>query len=204
MGELDRVSRNENLTMEQLYREVYGYVEYNELDTEDWSPIYIAGNEDYWLVATVPDALYETLEVNEEQTGVSMLYFGDSYGIGIVADVDLDDYSGMTDEEYEELSDMLTEILTEEVVDAGYVPEPGESTAGVINDAYWRVYAVTGYDEDSEMDSYLLLYLDDNAMLYVMIDIVILFDENYDDTSALMSELFYEIVSSLEVEIGYD
>ena len=202
IADVDNIRRTANVTLEELYYDSIGG-EAVELDTSDWyEGVCIGDNGGTSLYMDMPESIYDILEVNETETGLSGLYTDESgaYELYLQSDVFVGDYSDVTDETMNELADEITAILDEMLEEYGMETMPMTSESGYINDAFWYIFLTDAAGEEWEITPYLLLHVEGDTISYLLLVSILYYDDATETDVDLLDELCINMLSSLLIE----
>ncbi len=202
IADVYNVSRYAPMTLKEVYDYNYGTPVTPAAPEDKWQNTYIAmtGDSSHYITAYIPESFLDSLEVNDEGTGSTFTYETDNTFITVVSDISVDDYSYLTEEDMEEISNELTKLLSDQLKEYDFQVGNTDSTGATINDKYWRSYSVSGYADEGEINSYMLVYVSDNVVGYVLVETMIAYDADKDANIAAMEEMARTIISSLNVQ----
>ena len=119
----------------------------------DWYSMCVASDLGWDLYADLPELMADALEINDDYTGISTRLDGDAgYYLYFSADLLSLDGASVSDLDYGELSDMISETMEELTSDYTVT-----STTAVISGLEWIVFLANGSVEGMPISDYLLL-----------------------------------------------
>jgi len=187
IGEVETLSRGEPVQLEALF-----YTEEPASANEGWSTACIGDNLGWSLYADMPEELYDALEINETNTGLSSELTAERFSLALNSDIlDLEG-DEFDEQDAEELSAMLDEAMAE-LTETYQVT----NSSVTINDEEWIAFTAYGVMEQAQMVNYLLLRPTPDGAAVMVLDLVVSapdegFDEGDDMAFDILSSLFSE------------
>ena len=141
------------------------------------------------LELQLPSSMWDTMEVNEEETGLSAQYIDENseYILYIYTDMyDEEEYTSLSDYDVQDFLDMLEEMLSGDIENYS-----AESTSVTINDQEWLMILASGDYEDGYMEDVLFFTVSSDGTASVMVNFTLagFTEEGIDAAEDLMIEI---------------
>ena len=189
IAEVANISIDGNLSLEQVYEEVYGSGSYEPTySTADWESVTLAESGASKITVRVP----RESSLTEEDGMKSYDYTTSNGGINISGELELGDYSSVTSEDMENLDEEVISEISGRITtmfDNGYDTSAEGCT---INGRNWRLYTFSGLSNGYDTELYVLVTCDANAIACVY---MISMSQNDD---ADIRQKVIDIMSSIE------
>lgn len=189
IDDVDKITTDGTLSLEQVYGNVYGESNYQTpSSTSDWKQITLAENGSRTISVSVP---YEA-EMEEENGTKSASVVSGNGGINVSGEIELGDYSNVTDDQLAEMDDQIISEMSGEInehFDSGCQTSAEGCT---INGRYWRLYTFSGTSNSYETDVYLMISYESDALAYVYV-VSMSTDEAIGDTSQKVIDILSSV-----------
>ena len=190
IAEIDNISIDGNLSLEQVYENVYGTSSYEPTYTvSDWENITIAEEGSKSITIKAP----KDSKVTDDNGNKTVDYMVGNGGINVSGELQLGNYSNVTDDTLEQLDD---EIINEVAgrIDTLFDGDYSTSVEGSsINGRNWRVYTFSGLSNSYDTDVYLMITCDNDAVACVY---MVSMSQNDDEE---IRQKVIDILSSVEL-----
>ncbi|MBQ7548618.1 MAG: serine protease [Clostridia bacterium] len=168
---VDTVSRDVNLTLEEVNGSG-GWQQDDEPDPEDISGEFEDGtaalSTNHSLEIKLPSEMWENMEVNDSETGLSATYTTEDYIIYIYTDMYETEDDSLSNYDIQDFLDIIEDTIAEDVEDYS-----GEGTSVTISDQEWLMIIAGGDYEEGYMENILFFTVSEDGTTAAMVNFTI-------------------------------